>query len=232
MTAKHKSLVAALFCLSCLAQLTSGCRDKEDPPADQEITVTDVDGNTYKTIKIGNSVWVRENLKTTHYRNGDIINTGTKLATRNTDTEGYFYNYNNNESIAGTYGRLYDWYALNDPRGLAPAGCHIATNEEWEAAVEFLGGNEVAGGKMKEAGQAHWTAPNAGADNSSGFTGLPAGIHYINGFDNLGYNAFYWTSTSMDDISAMAWVLSFDKTSVSSGNYYKTGAFSVRCVMD
>ncbi|MGG7036199.1 MAG: fibrobacter succinogenes major paralogous domain-containing protein, partial [Flavobacterium sp.] len=128
------------------------------------------------------------------------------------------------------YGKLYNWYALNDPRGLAPIGWHISNDEEWIELTDFLGGESSAGGKLK-AKNTLWEAPNTGATNSSGFTGLPGGYRDAQGnFYSIGYTGYWWCSTDLND--EFAWFRSIDYYAKDSFSYYdyKKSGFSVRCV--
>nr|MBC8213906.1 fibrobacter succinogenes major paralogous domain-containing protein [Candidatus Neomarinimicrobiota bacterium] len=140
-------------------------------------TMTDIDGNTYQTIQIGTQIWTTTNLKVTHYRNGDAILTGYSNSEWSDldDTEtGAYAVYDNNETNADTYGYLYNWYAVDDRRNIAPEGWHIPSDQEWQILVDFLG-ESVAAGKMQETGTEHWDSPNSSATNESGFTALPGG---------------------------------------------------------
>ena len=165
-------------------------------------TVTDFDGNVYNTITIGSQVWTVQNLKTTHYRNGTTIPNVTDNTAWAALSTGAYCNYNNDVANVAIYGRLYNWYAATDANNIAPAGWHLPSYTEYETLINYLGGLNIAGGKAKEAGLEHWLSPNAGADNSSGFTALPAGSRYYlyNGptsaFLHLGYSDAWWTSTS------------------------------------
>jgi uncharacterized protein (TIGR02145 family) len=138
----------------------------------------DIDGNIYETVKIGTQIWMAENLKTSHYRNGSAIKeiedntTWANIEKAGASTPGWCY-YNGTAINNPTYGKLYNWYAVNDSRHLCPTGWHVPTDVEFQLLSNDLGGDEVAGGKMKAT--TLWTAPNTGADNSSGFSALPAG---------------------------------------------------------
>lgn len=163
--------------------------------------VTDVDGNNYATVIIGQQEWMSENLNTTKYTNGDIIGT-TPYNSFNYFTED---NPKYEWPLLGvpSYGRFYTWYAAVDPRGICPTGWHLPTANEWEILFEFLGGVNVAGGKLKQTGTTDWDAPNIGASNSSGFNSLPAGYHHFYGnSDAQGFNSFYWSSTSITEDDA------------------------------
>ena len=181
-------LVSALFLLfSCDESLNES----------QINTVTDVDGNVYLTVQIGDQLWMAENLKTIHYRNGDAI---SKISDNtewinNTNSGAYCY-YKNNSDHKDVYGCLYNWGAVKDNRKIAPEGWHIPGDPEWRELIEFLGGSNVAGGKMKEEGTTHWLSPNTGATNESGFTALPGGDRDGTGiFLNMGIGGIFWSST-------------------------------------
>jgi uncharacterized protein (TIGR02145 family) len=197
------------------------------------MTVTDIDGNVYRTVKIGEQWWLAENLKVTHYRNGDAIPNVTDGTEWSGLTTGVYCNYDNNESFVSTYGRLYNWHAVNDSRNIAPAGWHVSRDEEWQSLVDYLGGDAVAGGKMKEAGYSHWQSPNTGATNESGFSALPGGYRDLDGyFNEMGYSAVFWSST--EDRPSIAWFRSLyylHSGVYRSGNYKRSG-FSVRLVRD
>ena len=126
----------------------------------QTSTVTDIDGNVYQTVTIGTQEWMAENLKVTHYRNGDPIQLVTDDSSWSNLSTGAYCDYDNDGDNVAVYGRLYNWFAVNDSRAIAPAGWHVATAADWQTLIDILGGDAVAGGKMKEAGTAHWLAPN------------------------------------------------------------------------
>jgi uncharacterized protein (TIGR02145 family) len=179
-----------------------------------------------------------EDLKTTRYRNGDPIpniTDGTEWS--NLTTEAYC-NFNNNANNVATYGRLYNWYAVSDSRNIAPAGWHVPSDEEWQTLEDYLGGPDVAGGKMKtigtiEEGTGLWYSPNTGATNSSGFSALPAGYRSSNGsFDHLGYFAFFWSAT--EDYSGLASyrILNYVGSDVSRYSNLRRSGVSVRCLRD
>jgi uncharacterized protein (TIGR02145 family) len=162
-------------------------------------TVTDYDGNVYNTVVIGTKVWTVENLKVTHYRNGDPIPNIIAGATWVGLTTGAYVWYDNDISNKDTYGALYNWYAVVDTRNIAPEGWHVPTNTEMMILSEYLGGDIASGGKMKEIGTTHWMDPNVDATNESGFTGLPSGMRYGDGvFYDINTFAYIWSSTQQD----------------------------------
>jgi len=198
-------------------------------------TVTDIDGNVYRTVKIGNQLWMAENLKVTHYRNGDaILNVMGKTAWSNR-TIGAYCNYDNNATNAYTYGRLYNWYAVNDSRNIVPNGWHVPTDSEWQTLSDYLGGDFVAGGKLKETGTTHWNSPNTDATNESGFSSLPGGYRDGNGaYHNIGREGCWWSSTEERDRNS-AWYRSLSFSgSILGGDAVdsRQDGFSIRCVQD
>ena len=185
-------------------------------------------------IVIGTQQWMRENLDVLTYRNGDIIPQVTDPAAWAALTTGAWCYYNNDPLNGAIYGKLYNWYAVNDSRGLAPTGWHVATDDEWTILTTLLGGIQLAGGDMKVAGTTRWTTPNTGATNSSGFAGLPGGQRDVTGaFSLIGLNGFWWSSTEYDP-TTFTWyrLLYYNYPDVyRNGNYRKAG-FSVRCLRD
>ncbi|SEW28418.1 major paralogous domain-containing protein [Chitinophaga sp. YR573] len=192
-----------------------------------EETIKDIDGNVYRTVTIGTQVWMAENLKTTRYNDGTEIPLVTEQsAWYNLNAPGYCW-YNNDRNI---YGALYNWYALNTGK-LCPPGWHIPSDDEWAILIAYLGGDAIAGGKMKDAGTMHWLSPNTGATNSSGFTALPAGFRGKSGFIP-GSNALFWSSTAFD--ASDAWTRYLQSETIVAGR--KNGGmyhgFSIRCLKD
>jgi uncharacterized protein (TIGR02145 family) len=198
-------------------------------------------------VKIGDQWWMMENLKVTRYRNGDQITNVTDGAAWEALTTEAYCEYGNNPSNVDTYGRLYNWYAVADSRNIAPVGWHVPSDEEWKQLemtlgmsqdeadnIDFRGTDE--GGKLKEAGTAHWLSPNTGATNESEFTALPGGYRVIYGADiGLTYYALFWTSTEYSGYGGNnAWYrgLNYDYSAVFRDDYTKKGGLSVRCVKD
>ena len=197
--------------------------------------ITDVDGNQYNTIKFGTQCWTQSDLKVSKYRNGDNIPTGLSDAQWGSTTSGAYAMYNNDAANDALYGKLYNWYAVNDARGLCPTGWHVPSDGEWTTLTTFLGGE--AGGKMKSTATqptpGGWNAPNTDATNSSDFTGLPGGTRDSGGgFAYLG-NLGYWWSSSVAG-SGLAWnrILGYYDALASRNYYYHRNGFSVRCARD
>lgn len=196
--------------------------------------VTDFDGNSYNIVKIGTQTWMAENLKTTHYANGDIIPDGTGVGdiTGETDPEYWFAN-NDDLSKVTTYGRLYTWYTVIDSRNVCPTGWHVPTDSEWTALSEYLGGEDVSAGKLKEIGTIHWVAPNTGATNETGFTAIPGGSRVNDGtFYNVGYDATFWSATEYDVSLGRFYDLNTNGAYIIRAIDDKDTGFSVRCIKD
>lgn len=191
-------------------------------------SITDIDGNTYPVVYIGNQIWTKSNLNVSRYRNGDVIPQVTDPTQWNSLTSGAWCYYNNDPANGLIYGKLYNWYAVNDPRGLAPVGYHIPSTNEWDILKASVGGD---GGKLKEIGTTYWLAPNAGATNSSGFTGLPGGRlgAYINEIGK------WWSTTQSPNNPNFIQTpqLNFNDTGFNTNTVaFRFFGCSVRCVKD
>jgi len=200
---------------------------------DNENAVTDIDGNVYHTVTIGTQVWMVENLKSTHYRNGGPVPNVKEGAEWDNLSTGAYCDFNNEASNAGIFGHLYNWYAVNDSRQLCPEGWHIPTDDEWSVLVGFLGGEQVAGEKLKDTDTAFWHCPNTFATNSTGFSGLPGGCRRHDGpFHYPGYYGFWWTAT--EETTYYSWYRSlvYDSPGIFRNHYGKDYGCSVRCVKD
>ncbi|MFH1119425.1 MAG: fibrobacter succinogenes major paralogous domain-containing protein [Bacteroidota bacterium] len=226
----------ALFILSlgfCLFLMGSCSGDEKDENPLQN-NITDIDGNVYHSITIGTQTWMVENLATSRYRNGDSIPQVTDSASWIALTTGACCYYDNSATSGTTYGFLYNWFAVNDPRNLAPEGWHVASREEWNVLNAFLGGELVSGGKLKETGTAHWNSPNTGATDEAGFKGLPGGGRSLDGiFNSIGQSGLWWTSTESSTTDAWPRGLSYNSELIFSSFWLdKNSGFSVRCIKD
>lgn len=202
------------------------------PGGNTPSTCIDFDGNAYPTITIGTQTWMAENLRVTHYRNGDEIPNVTNNAVWTALTSGAHSWYNNDQSTNAKYGILYNWYALNDSRGVCPHGWHAATRTEWNELETYLGGTSVAGGKLK-AVTPLYNNPNSDATNCSGFFGLPGGYRSNNGpFDHIGVGCNWWTSTETS--STNSWYRSIGNGNgiLNEFDANKKSGCSIRCVRD
>lgn len=196
--------------------------------------VTDKDGNNYKTVKIGTPEWMAENLDVSHFRNGDIIPEAEDAAAWQRAGEAHqpawCYAEPNDPVSVKRFHKLYNWYAVHDSRGLAPNGWHVpSTSLEWADLTEFLGGEDMAGGKMKST--RGWN--NGNGTNESGFAGLPGGLRYANGtFEFVGSMGYWWSSS--DDPIGGVWgrYLDASNSKISRWEGHKESGLSVRCVKD
>jgi uncharacterized protein (TIGR02145 family) len=215
------SLLFLSFTISSFAQLSGKFTDARD-------------SRVYSTIKIGTQTWMAENLQAEKYRNGDSIpnvTVNTKWSELKSGAWCYYKNFDENGKI---YGKLYNFYAVRDPRGIAPEGWHIPSAAEWQKLLDFLGGSIEAGGKLKEAGTSHWASPNTGATNESFFSSLPGGCCYggMEQFYDLGKIGYWWTSTPGDGSDAAHRIMYNHNNSVASYNGNMRVGYSVRCVKD
>jgi uncharacterized protein (TIGR02145 family) len=215
----YKILVFPIFLLSVLFS----CDDKTTNPK----------ATNYESVTIGNQVWMKKNLDVNQYRNGDPI-PEVKDSTQWTKlTTGAWCYYNNDSANGKIYGKLYNWYAVNDPRGLAPDGWHVASDEEWTLLLTYLGGENVAGGKLKEAGTTHWQSPNTGATNETGFSALPSGYHdKVRTFFDIGINGAWWSSTEGGTAEAWFRTLGCIDSYLLRDCFSKRCGFAIRCVKD
>lgn len=200
--------------------------------------VKDIDSNIYHVVKVGTQYWLRENLRVTHYRNGDDIPNVPGDTPWKTLTTGAYCIYDNQVPNDTTFGNLYNWHALSDSRGLCPADWHVPSDAEWTTMGDFLGGNSVAGGKLKstgtiEGGTGLWYAPNTDATNSRGFTGLPGGYRINYGtFYSLSNVGYFWSSTDTASVNAWNFVLDANNGNLKRIYNLKTNGFSIRCCRD
>ncbi len=214
--------IVSWLCLMALVH--SGGITAAEPPGPQleTGTVTDVDGNVYRTVKIGDQWWMAENLRVKHDPGGNPIT---------------WYRYDDSLSRERTYGLLYGWNdAMNGEtgegaQGIAPAGWHIPSDADWQELFDHLGGIAVAGGAMKERGTGHWRSPNTGATDSSGFNGLPGGCRTSAGYEGIGYGGHWWSSTSKSSLATLP-TLHCESAEVLIFEIAKSFAHSIRCVKD
>jgi uncharacterized protein (TIGR02145 family) len=186
-----------------------------------------------QTVTIGAQVWTAKNLNVTKFRNGEAIpqaKTNEEWKAAGDNKQAAWCYYNNDSANVAKYGILYNWYAVNDPRGLAPAGYHIPSDAEWTTLSTFLGGEYAAGSKMKST--SGWEK-NGNGNNSSGFSGLPGGTRVSGGtFDTIGINGNWWSSSEFDTYYSWTRFLSYPSGLVLRNRSTKTNGFSVRCLRD
>ncbi len=215
--------------------VNGSCQKDEENPE----TITDRDGNVYTSITIGNQVWMVENLKTTELNDGTPIENVTDDITWYESSTPAFCWYNNEMKYKAIYGALYNWHAVNSGR-LCPDGWHVPSNDEWTELVNFVGGNSVAGSKLKEVGTTHWQDTNEGATNEYGFTAMPGGFRSNGlgdaGFFSIGYSGWYWTSTEIPGFeheghyAAYNWQMENYRPHCLESNLWQIEGLSVRCL--
>jgi uncharacterized protein (TIGR02145 family) len=203
-------------------------------PAKTYGTMTDQQGNVYKTIVIGTQEWMAENLITSIYRNGDAIANLIDNTLWYGLTTGAWASYSQDSQNDCPFGKLYNWYAVSDPRHLCPSGWHEPTVNEWSTLADYLGGVVLAGNKLKATGIQYWSDPNQDATNESGFSGLPGGYRTFDGgeFTAIGYYGSWWSSTGDGPDAAYSRNLRIDNNSFYQNFLNKTFGFSVRCLKD
>ena len=248
---KRKQFIQLLSIAVLLFAFATACDKTDDPGGDfpSAGTVKDADGNKYNTVKIGNQVWMAENLKTTKYNDGtEILNVTSDTQWANLTT-GAYCNYDNLESNAEIYGRLYNWYAVNTGK-LAPAGWHVPTDDDWTILENYLIANGYSYGGIKDenniakslCAKTNWALSSTPGtpgtvpenNNSSGFTALPGGTRYYgNGhFSSIGKYGGWWSSTESSGSNAGFRSLSYDYKDLGISNHNKVNGFSVRLVRD
>ena len=187
------------------------------------------------SVRIGNQEWQTKNLNVHRFRNGDMIpqaRTNEEWNSAGKKGKPVWCYYSNDPENANIYGKLYNWHAVNDARGLAPKGWHVATDEDWTTLTAYLGGKNVAGGKMKMTGTAYWQSPNIGSNNESGFSAFPGGYRDSGGsFLSISYNAFFWSATE-NYFTAWFRNLNYLNGNVFRNSYFKSVGASVRCLRD
>jgi len=205
-------------------------------------TVTDYDWNVYDTVHIGTQVWLKQNLKTKHYLNGDSIPNVTVNTSWSGLTTGAYCHYMNDTNNSVTYGRLYNWYAVTDTRKICPSGWHVPSDGEWNIMERYLDasvdttktgyqGTNI-GWELKETGTTHWATTSASVTNSSGFTALPGGHRYAAVFYNIHNNGYWWTQTAKDAYYSWYRYLNDGSSQVGRSSANKNDGRSVRCIMD
>ena len=209
-----------------------------NPVGSFQNSVTDAEGNSYKTVTIGTQTWMAENLKVSKYSDGTTIPNITDNTQWRNNTTGAWSYYNNDAAKNAKYGKLYNWYAVskttNGNKNVCPTGWHVPSDSEWTVLTEYLGGLSVAGGKMKEVGTTSWNNPNMYASNTSLFTGLAGGIRDYNGnyFYIGGYGGYWWSSEENNDLFAWYRNLISNNGNAYRSDEYKINGLSVRCLKD
>ena len=230
---KKNTFISVLAFVLLPLLITASCNPKKLPDGNSVETVKDIDGNIYHTVKIGTQIWMVENLKTTKYNDGTEIPLVTDYSIwAALLTPAYCWYSNDATTYKNRYGALYNWAAVSTAK-LAPIGWHVPNEADWTTVTTYLGGETVAGGKLKEAGTLNWTKPNAFATNQTNFSALPGGYRLYNGtFDSVGENGFWWSSTESDWRCAESLWMTYNYGASVGNSISKQSGFSVRCVKD
>ena len=201
--------------------------------------ITDVEGNSYKTVTIGTQTWMAENLKVSKYNDGTPMSNVKDSIEWSKLTTGAWCYYNKDEKNNAKYGKLYNWYAVsktsNGNKNVCPTSWHVPTDSEWMVLTDYLGGITVARGKLKEVGTTSWNSPNTDATNTSLFSALPGGFRGDDGsYDGIGVGGVWWSSTESDTSNAWCRYLydGDDDDDAGRGGGNKTFGLSVRCLRD
>jgi len=200
---------------------------------DKTESVTDIDGNEYQTVSIGTQLWMAENLRVKNYNDGTPIPLIAEDSEWASLTSPGFCWYENDESSdKDPYGALDNCDAGNTCK-VCPQGWHVPTNEDWDLLIEYLGGDTLAGGELKETDTLHWLSPNEGATGRAGFQALPGGGHYFNGnYGWMGYYGTYWSATENSSSTANTSYMRYNSKRIYRESYGKNTGYSVRCVKD
>jgi uncharacterized protein (TIGR02145 family) len=215
----------------------------QNPTSGYGSNITDAEGNSYKTVYIGTQQWMGENLKTSKYSDGTTIPNITDNTQWQSNATGACAYYNNDAANNAKYGKLYNWYAVSGNKNVCPTGWHVPTDAEWTVLTDYLGGNSIAGGKLKEVGTTNWNSPNTESTNVSLFTGLPGGSRNDFGdYYGIGIYGYWWSSTEYiieehiteEYNTDNAWIRALGNSTgnASGGNVNKFYGFSVRCLRD
>jgi uncharacterized protein (TIGR02145 family) len=205
--------------------------------------MTDIDGNIYKTVKIGNQWWMAENLKVTHYRNGDAIQNVIYGKDWSNLTTGAYCSYENKSSNIEIYGLLYNWYCTKDIRNIAPEGWHVSTHKDWEELERYMGMNDIdiktlfeyrgtdEGSRLKTEG---WSYYPSNVYNITGFSALPGGLRHLNNaaFYDIGVTAYFWSHSPYDSDVGGYRCLTYNRSGIRADMFPVWGGFSIRCIKD
>lgn len=246
-----KNLFRILGVILLIFLVHSCCKKENNEPKIEHGSVTDYNGNTYNTVKIGTKWWMAENLKVTQYNNGDVIGTTTPatLDISSESTPKYEWPCDGMEVLVNQYGRLYIWYAVTDSRMVCPTGWHVPTDAEWTTLTDYLtnngygyqgSGNDIAKSMASNSGwgtdpyiEDGMIGKDQASNNGSGFSAKPSGYRYGNGdFGGLGGETIFWSATEINMGEAWFRNLYYFWSQLDAGSYPKNNGHSVRCLKD
>lgn len=208
----------------------SSCRKNES----YNSAITDRDGNVYGSVNIGTQTWLNKDLRTTKFNNGELIPNIADSSGWRVLNSGAFCWYKNDPYLnQASYGALYNYYVIADNRLICPAGWHVPTINEWSTLINYLEGETVAGGRLKEKGTAHWAEPNKYATDEFGFSALPGGFRSTLGHDGyIGFAGNWWLSTEDGSLKAWSFYTGFNDGYAGTASSFKKNGFSIRCIKD
>jgi uncharacterized protein (TIGR02145 family) len=228
----------ASFAMNIGGQMCALTRTVIQPTSGYGSNISDVEGNSYKTVYIGTQQWMAENLKTAKYSDGTFIpyitDNSQWVSQTEGDAGGWCY-YNNDAANNAKYGKLYNWYVVDgwNKKKVCPTGWHVPIRTEWAVLSDYLGGDDVAGGKMKEVGTTSWVSPNTSATNTSLFTALPGGYRdYTGSYGWIGYDGSWWSSSQMEQYKGDYHYLNASSGALAIYSDDIRAGFSVRCLRD
>lgn len=225
--------------LFCAISLLGACGNDDDDeptpaPGGGPAALTDLDGNSYPVVQIGDQYWMGTNLRTTRYCDGTSIPQITGNTEWTLASGGAWCHYENDASHDATYGKLYNWLVMDGPCSVCPTGWHVPNDSDWTELTDFLGGGGVAGGKLKSTGTEYWQSPNTGATNSSGFAALPGGLRVTDAgaSTDMGTDAYFWSTSSINPGNGRYYKLTHWQSGSTRSDAEKRYGFSVRCIRD
>lgn len=226
-------ITVSLFSSAFLFWACNNTNNTNRKTASENVTTVVIEKNNAESIKIGGQTWATANLNVSNFRNGDTIpeaKTVEEWVKAGEAAKPAWCYYNNDTANGKKYGKLYNWYVVNDKRSLAPNGWHVASDKEWAKLIDYLGGESVAGAKIKSA--EGWKE-NGNGTNTSQFAALPGGYRFKNGvFNAIGYFGSWWSSSESYTYSAWFRSIRYDDGGIYRNNYGKQDGFSVRCIKD
>ncbi len=224
----NKLLTLVIILLFTIVQISCKKDSTSTPVNPVTFSLIDYDGNVYDSIRIGTQVWMKQNLKVTHFHNGEAI--PRKLSSNFYDAYSSAYcDYQDDTAISRTYGKLYNYYAVADSREICPPGWHVPTDAEWQTLITYLQGATIAGGKLKETGIMHWSTPNANATNETGFTALPAGVRDTGSDHNWGTWACFWVKSN-SLLLTYSYKMYYTSGNIDNVPIDRSTGISVRCI--
>lgn len=226
----------SIFLFSCKKSSTTTSTTTPVSSGVLKQVIYDIDSNSYKIVQIGTQFWMCQDLKVSRYNDGTPILNLTDDSLWSTTSVGAWRSYGNNSKLFADYGKLYNWFVIdkknNGNKNVCPTGWHVSSDLDWSILSNYLGGDLVSGGLLKDSVYTHWNKPNTGATNSVYFYAFPNGYSDFSGkFSNIGYSGYWWTST--DSVTTAIYRnLSYSDPVLTTYSGDKHNGFSIRCIKD